>query len=85
MKINWKVRLKNRLFWVAMIPAVLVLVKTVLTLFGVEFDFTGIEATLLEIVEAVFVILSILGIVIDPTTAHIGDSEQAMTYEEPKE
>lgn len=85
MKINWKVRVKNRLFWVALIPAVLVLVKTILALFGIEIDVEGIEAQLIAIVEAVFVILSIFGIVIDPTTAHIGDSEQALTYEEPKE
>lgn len=85
MKINWKVRVKNRLFWVALIPAVLVLVKTILALFGIEIDVEGIEAQLIAIVEAAFVILSIFGIVIDPTTAHIGDSEQALTYEEPKE
>ena len=84
MKINWTVRFKNRLFWVAIIPAVIMLIKTVLSLFGVEFDFTSIEAGLVAIVEAVFVILGILGIVVDPTTKGVNDSAQANTYTEPK-
>jgi phi LC3 family holin len=81
--INWKVRIKNKMFWMAIIPAVLLLAQTVLELFGVHFDFTDIQQKLLNIVEAVFVVLTILGIVTDMTTNGVGDSERALTYTKP--
>lgn len=84
MKINWKVRLKNKNFWIAIIPAFLLFVQGVLALFGVSIDIGEIGNKLLGVVNAAFVVLSILGIVTDPTTAGISDSEQAMTYETPK-
>ena len=85
MKINWKVRIKNKIFWLAFIPAVLVLVKAVLALFGVEVDVGAVQSRLLDIVEAVFAVLAILGVVVDPTTAGTGDSARAMTYDAPYE
>ena len=81
--INWKVRIKNKLFWTAIIPAVLLLAQQILGLFGVEFDFTDIQAKILGIVDSVFVILVILGIVTDMTTDGIGDSTRALTYQKP--
>lgn len=84
MKINWKVRVRNKAFWLAIVPAVLLLAQAVLALFGLEMDFTDAQKRIVEIVEAVFVVLSILGVVNDPTTAGIQDSNQAMTYEKPK-
>lgn len=84
MNINWKVRIKNKLFWFAIIPAVLVLIKNVATMFGFALDFANFEQNILAVVEAVFVVLAILGIVADPTTKGISDSEQALTYTEPK-
>ena len=83
MKVNWKVRIKNKVFWLALIPAVLLLVQTVCALFGVSTEVQTLEARLLDLVNAVFAVLAILGIVADPTTAGIGDSDRAMTYEEP--
>lgn len=83
--INWKVRIKNKAFWVALIPAVLLLIQQVCAVFGVTLDFGDLQAQLVGIVGTVFAILAILGIVADPTTAGVGDSEQAMTYTEPKE
>ena len=80
---NWKVRIKNKYFWVAIIPAVLLLVQLVLDLFGVKMDFSELEQKLLGIVDAVFVLLAILGISVDMTTHGIGDSDRAMTYTEP--
>lgn len=80
---NWKVRFKNKLFWTAIIPAVLLLVQHVLAIFGVEYDFSVIQQQLLDVVESVFVILVILGIVTDHTTAGIHDSARAMTYTTP--
>ena len=84
MKLNFKVRLKNKLFWTTMIPAVILLVMQVCKLFGLNLDLRGISSSLLDIVSTVFIILTILGIVNDPTTNGISDSDLAMTYEEPK-
>ena len=82
--INWKVRIKNKHFWTAIIPAVLLLVQVVAAVFGIKFDFGDLGNKLLAVVDAVFVILVLLGIVNDPTTQGIGDSRQALTYTEPK-
>lgn len=85
MSINWKVRIKNKTFWLALIPAVLLLAQQVAGIFGIALDFGGLKDQLTAIVGTVFTLLAILGIVADPTTAGVGDSEQAMTYTEPKE
>ena len=82
--INWKVRLKNKNFWIALIPAVLLLTQVIASVFGYTLDMGEIGDKLLAVVNALFTVLSILGIVTDPTTAGIGDSKQAMTYETPK-
>ena len=39
---------------------------------------------LAAIINAAFAVLAILGIVTDPTTAGVGDSEQALTYKAPR-
>lgn len=83
MKINWKVRLKNKNFWLTVIPAFLVLVQVILRVFGVEIDIGDIGNKLIAVVNAAFVVLSILGIVTDPTTKGISDSDRAMTYDKP--
>lgn len=85
MKINWRVRIKNKNFWLALIPALFVLAHMVLKCFGIDFDFTEITNNLLNVVEALFVVLMILGIVNDPTTKGISDSANAMTYALPKD
>lgn len=84
MNINWKVRIKNKTFWITMIPAVLMLVKQVCELIGVPVDFTIIQDQLINIVGTVFMILAIVGVVTDHTTESFFDSEQAMTYQQPK-
>ena len=84
MAINWKVRIKNKAFWVALIPAALLLAQAVLALFGVTWDYTVVSEQLVGIVNALFVVLAILGVVTDPTTEGVCDSEQAMGYECPK-
>ena len=82
MGINWKVRLKNKLFWVAIIPAVLLLVQLVAGLFGFALELGEIGDKLIEIVNAVFVVLTLLGVIADPTTQGMTDSLRAMGYEE---
>lgn len=84
MLINWKVRLKNKAFWVAVIPAMLLLIQTVAALFGFNLDLGDLGDKLLAVVNALFVVLTILGVVVDPTTSGVSDSTQAMTYTEPK-
>lgn len=82
--INWKVRIKNKMFWLAVIPAVLLLVQVVAAVFGITLDLGDIGNKLKDVVNAVFALLAILGVVTDPTTAGVKDSEQALTYEKPK-
>lgn len=82
--INVTVRMKNKLFWLAIIPLVLLLVEQVLAVFGVAIDLGDLGNQLKALVETVFGILALLGVVADPTTEGLGDSEQALTYEEPK-
>lgn len=84
MKINWTVRIKNKAFWVTIIPAVLLLVQQICAMFGVELNIAGVSNQLVSIVGTVFGILSLIGVVNDPTTSGMSDSKQAMTYEAPK-
>ena len=84
MKINWIVRIKNKAWWLTLVPAVLLLVQACAAPFGYQWDFTVANQQVAAIVNALFAVLAILGIVNDPTTAGMGDSEQALTYEKPK-
>lgn len=84
MNINWLVRLKNKNFWLALVPAVLLLIQVVAAVFGFELDLGDLGNRILDVVNALFAVLAILGIVTDPTTAGISDSKQALTYTEPK-
>lgn len=84
MNINWKVRLKNRSFWMAIVPAVLLLVQVVAAVFNYNIELGDLGNKLLAVVNAVFSLLTIMGIVTDPTTDGISDSAQAMTYDKPK-
>ena len=83
--INWVVRIKNKSFWMAIIPAVLLLVQTVAAVFGYSLDFGELGNRLIAVVNAVFGVLVILGVVNDPPTAGIADSKLARTYSSPKE
>lgn len=85
MGINWKVRVKNKAFWIAVIPATLLLLQAVAAVFGIVVNFSEISDKLLAVVNSTFVVLTILGIVTDPTTSGLTDSTQAMTYDKPKE
>ena len=84
MKINWTVRLKSKNFWLAIIPAVLLLIQVVAAVFGFALDLGDLGNKLLAVVNAAFAVLAILGIVVDPTTAGLKDSQTALGYTEPK-
>ena len=84
MQINWKVRIANKDFWLTLIPAVLLLIQPVAAPLGFVLDFGELGNQLLAIVNAVFAVMAILGVVQDPTTNGMGDSKLAMTYTAPK-
>lgn len=84
MKINWTVRLKNKTFWLALVPAVLLLIQVVAAVFGIDIKLDGLGDKMLAVVNALFAVLTILGVVTDPTTVGISDSRQAMEYDKPK-
>lgn len=81
--INWKVRIKNKQFWLSLIPALAILVQAVAAVFGYTLNLEEMVGKILAVVSAVFAVLAILGVVVDPTTAGVGDSARAMNYEEP--
>lgn len=74
--INFKLRLQNKATLVALISAIFLMLQQ----FGLE-----IPRNIQEGVNTFVVILVILGIVTDPTTKGLGDSEQALSYHEPKQ
>lgn len=82
-RINWKVRIANKTFWLSLIPAALLLVQVVASVFGFTLDLGELGNKLLEVVNALFAVLAILGVVNDPTTAGVADSKRAMTYAVP--
>jgi len=82
--INWKVRIKNKAFWLYLIPAIILLVQSIAEVFGYKLDFALLGQRLSAVVESIFTVLAILGIVVDPTTEGIKDSNLAMTYQSPK-
>ena len=83
MKINWKVRVLSVKFWLALVPAILLLTQAVAAPFGYKWDFANLGTQLTGIVNAAFAVLSILGVVTDPTTAGVADSAQALSYTTP--
>ena len=82
--INWQVRFKNKLFWVTMVPLVLLLIQQVAAIFGITLDFGVLQEQLIAVIGTIFALLGVIGVVADPTTEGVGDSELAMTYTEPK-
>jgi phi LC3 family holin len=82
MKINWKVRLKNKTWLITFTGVVIAFVYQVLGMLGVAPAISEDSAT--QIVGIVINLLVAVGVVADPTTQGITDSDQAMTYDEPK-
>lgn len=82
--INWAVRIKSKTFWLAMVPALFILVQAVGAPFGYNWDFVVLNQQLAAIINAAFAFLAILGVVTDPTTSGVSDSQQALTYTEPR-
>ena len=81
MKINWKVRFKNKVWLTSFISLVVGFVFNLLTLFDVVPVVT--QNTIMMIAENILTFLGLIGVLVDPTTAGINDSIRAMGYDEP--
>ena len=82
MNINWKLRFQNKTTLTAIILALVALVYQVLGLFDVVPKISQDELT--TVIGMVINLLCLLGIVVDPTTAGVGDSTQALSYDTPR-
>ena len=81
--INWKIRFKNKAFWLGLVPLILLLIQQVAAIFGIALDFGVLQEQLIAIIGTVFALLALLGVVVDPTTEGFADSERAMGYDVP--
>jgi len=72
---DWKTRIKNKTFWLALVPAILLLAQVIAVPFGYKFNIDQVNKQLLDIINAAFGVLTIVGVVADPTTAGITDKE----------
>ena len=84
-KINWSVRLKDKNFWLAVVPALALLFQAFANIFGIKLEFGETIDKILVFINVLFAFLVLIGIVNDPTTVGLGDSTRALGYEEPHE
>ena len=81
MKINWKVRFKNKVWLGSFLSLVIGFIYSLLALFDVFPAVT--QSLVVQLLNQVLTFLGLIGVIVDPTTAGIGDSDRAMEYEEP--
>lgn len=81
MKVNWKVRFKNKTWLTMFISLIVGFAFNMLKLFDVVPTFT--ENLVMNIVGQILTFLGLLGVIVDPTTAGVDDSLRAMSYTEP--
>ena len=81
MKINWKVRFKNKVWLTSFFAAIITFVYTMLGMFDIYPEVT--QNDIGEIINSVLMFLSLIGVITDPTTIGLGDSLRAMAYEKP--
>ena len=81
MKVNWRVRFKNKIWLGSFLSLIVGFVYSMLALFDVFPEVT--ESLVLQLMNQVLTFLGLIGVIVDPTTAGIGDSERAMSYQEP--
>lgn len=84
-KINWSVRLKNKNFWLALVPALALLAQAFANIFIFSLEFGDTVDKILVFINVLFAFLVLVGVVNDPTTSGFSDSERALTYTEPSE
>ncbi len=81
MKLNLKVRLKNPVFWLTIIPAIITFIYTILGVLGIVPSIS--QDVIINSITAIISALTTLGVLIDPTTSGMSDSSRALTYTEP--
>jgi phi LC3 family holin len=86
--INWKVRFRNRSWVLAFVAQLMIVLQMLIgglnALGMIDFQLSdAIQQNILTLVNAVFILLSMMGIIQDPTTKGMSDSERAKTYKEP--
>ena len=81
MKINWKVRFKNKVWLTSFIGLVVGFIFNMLSLFDVFPTVT--QNNIMMVVNNVLEFLGLIGVLVDPTTVGLNDSNRAMSYEEP--
>ena len=82
-KINWKVRFKNKVWLGSFLSLIVGFIYSMLALFDVFPQVT--QNLVVQLLNQVLTFLGLIGVIVDPTTAGLGDSERAMGYEEPWE
>lgn len=81
MRINWKVRFKNKVWLGSFLSLVIGFIYSLLALFDV---FPAVTQNLVvQLLNQVLTFLGLIGVIVDPTTAGLEDSDRAMGYEEP--
>lgn len=74
---DWKTRINNKAFWVALIPALALLAQMIGNIFGLNLaDLTGLSNQLLDVINALFAVLAILGVAVNPTTKGFKDNKE---------
>ena len=81
MELNWKVRFKNKVWLAAFLSTIITFIYTILAMLDIFPIIT--KNTVLQIVDYVLMLLSLVGVIVDPTTSGVGDSRRALSYEEP--
>ena len=84
-KINWTVRIKNKNFWLALVPALALLAQAFANIFNFKLEFGETVDKILVFINVLFAFLVLVGVVNDPTTAGLTDSSRALEYHEPSE
>ena len=81
MKLNWKVRFKNKVWLGSFLSLVVGFIYSLLALFDVLPAVT--QNLVVQLLNQVLTFLGLIGVIVDPTTAGLSDSERAMGYEFP--
>ena len=81
MRINWRVRFSNKLWLGSFLSLIVGFIYSMLALFDVFPEVT--ESLVLQLLNQVLTFLGLIGVIVDPTTAGIADSDRAMSYTEP--
>lgn len=81
MKINWKVRFKQPVFVTTFLTLVVTFVYNLLSMFEVVPPVT--QDMVMSVIIGIVQVLVALGILVDPTTKGVNDSERALAYKEP--